>query len=180
MNSPQRWFAAPLGALILCVAAPVPARAQHDTSSTPSTPLAALAFLAGSCWKGTFPDRVATDEHCFAWVYDGKFLRDRHVVRNGKGPYEGESIYAVDGATRQVAYTYWNSEGDVMRGTVEARGDSLVFPTRYDTPGGPVEILAVWTRLGPDRYRVWQAQKVGDQWKPFLTMEMTRLSKSAP
>ena len=53
-----------------------------------SSPLAPLAFLAGHCWKGPFPDGKRHDEHCFEWFYDGKFLRDRHVVtetlRDGK------------------------------------------------------------------------------------------------
>lgn len=133
-----------------------------------------MAFLAGSCWKGTMPDNVATDEHCFTWVYDKQFLRDRHIVRNAKAPYEGETMYSLDVAAKQVAYVYWSSDGNTMRGTVEARGDSLMFPTRFDTPRGPIEIMAIWTRLGPDRYRVRQTQKVGAEWKPIMTMELTR------
>jgi hypothetical protein len=173
MHSPLRSFAAPLCALVLSLVAPQAVAAQQAPSPTLTT-LNSLAFLAGSCWKGTFPDNTATDEHCFTWMYDKKFLRDRHIVRNGKAPYEGETIYFRDLAARQLAYTYWSSDGDVMRGTVEARGDSLIFPTRFDAPTGPVEIKAVWTRVGADRYRVWQAQKVGGEWKPLMTMELRR------
>ena len=52
-----------------------------------------LAFLAGHCWKGSFPGGHRTDEHCFSWIYDGKFLRDRHTVRSeGQPDALGESI----------------------------------------------------------------------------------------
>ena len=162
-----------LGCLALAAAAN---RAAAQPASSPAAPahFAPMAFLAESCWKGAFPDNVATDEHCFTWVYGKQFLRDKHIVRNGKTPYEGETMYALDVAAKQVSYIYWSSDGNTMRGAVESRGDSLIFPTRFDTPKGPIEIKAVWTRLGPDRYRVWQAQKVGDAWKPMMTMELTR------
>jgi hypothetical protein len=53
-----------------------------------------LAFLAGHCWKGSFPGGKQTDEHCFTWIYEGKFLRDRHTV-HGEGQPDslGESIF---------------------------------------------------------------------------------------
>jgi hypothetical protein len=55
-----------------------------------------LTFLADHCWKGAFPgDR--TDEHCFSWIYDGKFLRDRHTVRaEGMPDAMGESSYFLN------------------------------------------------------------------------------------
>ena len=44
---------------------------------TPVEAFAPMSFLAGSCWKGAFKDRPSvTDEHCFEWVYGGKFLQD--------------------------------------------------------------------------------------------------------
>src|SRR5438270_2020299 len=39
-----------------------------------------MAFLAGHCWKGDFPDQKQNDEHCFQWIYAGKALRDTHTV----------------------------------------------------------------------------------------------------
>jgi len=37
---------------------------------------------------------VATYEHCFSWIYGGKFVRDEHVVHRGAGRPDdfGESI----------------------------------------------------------------------------------------
>ena len=64
---------------------PGAALAQPDPAYQP------LEFLAGHCWKGAFPGGKQTDEHCFTWVYGGKFLRDRHTVRaDGKPDALGE------------------------------------------------------------------------------------------
>jgi len=131
-------------------------------------------FLVGHCWTGTFPDGTQTDEHCFEWVYDRKFLRDKHVVRNGKAPYAGETIYGWDPKAKQMAFWYFNSEGEILTGTVEYRPDSIVFPTRYETEKGPVEMRAIWTRKGTDGYRVEQSQRAGDAWKPLWAMELKR------
>src|SRR2546423_4817205 len=89
-------------ALLVDVAAAgrVPAQAAssppHPPSLIPHPALHPLAFLAGSCWKGTFTGRSATDEHCFTWIYNGRFLRDHHIVVGDSVPYEGESTYAWD------------------------------------------------------------------------------------
>jgi hypothetical protein len=131
-----------------------------------------LEFLVGSCWVGAFPDGKATDEHCFEWVYDRKFIRDRHVVRSQA--YSGETLYGWDPRQKHLAFWYWNSEGEVLVGTVEYQGDSVVFPTRHETPQGTVELRATWTRTGPDSYRVEQAQRAGETWKPLWGMELKR------
>jgi hypothetical protein len=136
-----------------------------------------LEFLVGDCWLGTFPDGKQTDEHCFEWVYDRKFIRDRHIVRNGKALYAGETMYGWDARAKRLGYWYFNSEGDVIVGAVEYRPDSIVFPTRYETEKGPVELRATWTRTGPDSYRVNQSQRAGKDWKPLWMMELKRKGK---
>jgi hypothetical protein len=133
-----------------------------------------LEFLVGSCWSGTFPDGKQTDEHCFEWVFDRKFIRDRHVVRNGKAPYAGETIYGWDAKQKQMAYWYWNSKGEVITGTVEYQGGTIVFPTRYETEKGTVEMRAMWTRTGPDSYRVDQSRREGEAWRRLWVMELKR------
>ena len=50
-------------------------------------PLAPLARLEGHCWQGEFAEGGSWDRHCFAWAYDGQFLRDTHVVTGKRGPY---------------------------------------------------------------------------------------------
>jgi hypothetical protein len=133
-----------------------------------------LEFLVGSCWAGTFPDGKQTDEHCFEWVFDHKFIRDRHVVRNGKAPYAGETLYGWNVRQKQLAFWYWNSEGEVLTGTVEYHAENIVFPTRYETEKGTVELRATWTRTGPDSYRVEQSRRQGDEWTPLWAMELRR------
>ena len=151
-----------------------------DTSITQKPPgtLAPLEFLVGSCWKGTFPDGKKTDEHCFEWVFDRKFIRDRHVVEGGE-PYRGESIFGYDATAKKPAFWYWNSDGLVTVGTMEYRGASIVFPERYTGPDGEVVMEAVWTRKGNDAYHVDQRRKKGEGWETLWTMTLTRGRKSA-
>jgi hypothetical protein len=145
-----------------------------DLPQAPTPDFRPLEFLVGDCWVGTFPDSKQTDEHCFEWVYDRKFIRDRHVVRNGKAPYAGETLYGWDAKEKRLAFWYWNSDGEVLVGTVEYRPDSIVFPTRYETDKGTIELRATWTRTGPDSYRAAQSQRAGEAWKPLWAMELKR------
>jgi hypothetical protein len=138
-----------------------------------------LEFLVGHCWVGTFPDGKATDEHCFEWVFDQKFIRDRHVVRNGGAPYAGETLYGWDPEEKRLGFWYWNSEGEVLIGAVEYRPASIVFPTKHVTDKGTVELRATWTRTSQDSYRVEQSQRAGEEWKPLWAMELKRASSSA-
>ena len=133
-----------------------------------------LEFLVGHCWVGAFPDHKATDEHCFEWVFDRKFIRDRHVVRNGDSPYAGETLYGWDAEKKRLGFWYWNSEGEVIVGAVEYRPDSIVFPTKHVTDKGTMELRATWTRTSERSYRVEQSQRAGEAWKPLWTMELKR------
>ena len=133
-----------------------------------------LEFLVGHCWVGAFPDRKATDEHCFEWVFDRKFIRDRHVVRNGDAPYAGETLYGWDAERKRLGFWYWNSEGEVLVGAVEYRPDSIVFPTEHVTDKGTMELRATWTRTSERSYRVEQSRRAGEGWKPLWTMELKR------
>lgn len=148
-----------------------PLEAQQPEARPDYTP---LEFLVGSCWIGTFPDGKKTDEHCFEWVFDRKFIRDRHVVRGGPTLYEGETIYGLDPATKQLSFWYWTSQGLVTTGRVEYTPEGIVFPERYTTSKGEVELKAVWSRSGANGYRIWQGQREGAGWKTLWTMEMKR------
>jgi hypothetical protein len=99
---PYRPLAVVLATAILTLAASVsPARAQAGGRDA----FAPMSFLAGHCWRGTFRDRpTVTDEHCFEWVYGGRFLRDRHVVRGDSVPYEGETLFAWDHHENRIVY----------------------------------------------------------------------------
>ena len=138
-----------------------------------------LEFLVGICWAGTFPDGKATDQHCFEWVFDRKFIRDRHVVRNGGTPYSGETLYGWDPEAKRLGFWYSNSEGEILTGAVEYGPGSIAFPTRHVTEKGSMELRATWTRMGQDGYRVEQTQLVGKTWKPLWTMELKRVADAA-
>jgi hypothetical protein len=148
-------------------------RAAAQTHETHSADFGSLANLVGNCWVGTFPDGKQTDEHCFEWMLDRKFIRDKHVVRGGK-PYAGETIYMWDAAAKQLSFYYWNSEGQLMtgRGTPTAHG--IDFLTRLPGKSGDMALKATWTPTGPDGFRIWNGQRAGDAWKELWTMEMKR------
>src|SRR5260370_22606213 len=129
----QEWTAV---AAIVRAGMSMPAQAQAQAQAqAPPSPYQPLAFLVGHCWKGTFPDGKATDEHCFSWIYGGKFVRDEHVV-HGEGHPDGcgESIYVWDPASRQLQYLYIESAGGFRRGPVSGEGGALGFP-----PGSSLE-----------------------------------------
>src|ERR1041385_9205325 len=91
-------------------------------SAEPAAVYQPLSFLAGHCWKGTFPDGKQTDEHCFSWTYGGKFLRDEHTVRGaGHGDFKGESIYFWNAAAGKVEYLYIEDQGGFSRRSEERR-----------------------------------------------------------
>lgn len=140
------------GSLVtLCVLLGGPAARAGD--AMPAEPLAPLAFLAGYCWNGTLANRKTTDEHCYEWVYGGKFLRDRHVVRGGEQPYPGETLYFWDSEAKQIAYLYLNSDGGVSRGTLTVEGEKLLFSAeRYDEGGRAREFRTTLTRDGEQSY----------------------------
>lgn len=159
---------------LLSIAASVQAPLRAQTPSTASK-LAPLEFLVDHCWRGTFPGSTTTDEHCFEWVFDRKFIRDRHVVRGGDA-YGGETIYFWDPAANRIGFAYWNTVGQMMPGYVTAAGsDTLSFVTSVASPNGPTEIRSTWLRLGTTSYRARSLEKSGSEWKEAFAMEMKRV-----
>jgi hypothetical protein len=161
-------------ALLATIVVAPPSAAQ----TAPSSNFAPLEFAVGHCWIGTFPNGKQTDEHCFEWMYDRKFIRDRHVVRAAESPgpalYEGETIYAWDAKTKRIGFTYYNVAGDVMNGLVDAGPEGIVFPQTYETAGRVRELKSTWTRSSADAYRVVVTEKSGETWKELWTMELKR------
>jgi hypothetical protein len=115
-----------------------------------------LAFLVGHCWKGTMPGGKSTDEHCFTWVYDGKFVRDQHTVHGtGHADSLGESIYWWNSAEKRIEYLYIESDGGFSRGPVATDQDALVFPpTSYLEDGKTETYRSRWQRSGEKAYDV--------------------------
>ena len=61
-----------LGSVLLLPAAAI---------AEPIEALKPMAFLAGHCWKGDFPDGKRTDEHCFEWLYGGRALKKKQTKK---------------------------------------------------------------------------------------------------
>ena len=153
--------------------------AQTSTSQPPpASPLAPLAFLAGNCWKGTFTGRNVTDEHCFKWIYDGRFLRDHHIVVGDSAPYEGETTYAWDAAQKQIVYWYIALPGFHSHGSVAPSDDTLVFDDNLRTTEAR-KLRTTWRRSSPDSYIVRVEDVTGGNAKELWSMEMKR-SRPAP
>ncbi|MGE3177328.1 MAG: hypothetical protein AB7O32_07650 [Vicinamibacterales bacterium] len=161
----------PAVALALALA-PLPSTAAPDPALEP------LAFLAGHCWIGTIPGTADTDEHCFAWIYEGRYLRDRHVVRRGeKTVYEGESTYYWNSVAKQVEYFYVTAAGGHALGTMAAAGDTLDFPAAVMVSGGKsFGFRGKWKRTGDDGYEVLREYQTDKGWMP-VKVPMRRVAR---
>ncbi|HEY4304246.1 MAG TPA: hypothetical protein VGM82_07265 [Gemmatimonadaceae bacterium] len=154
--------------------APLQAQTSSSASSLPSK-FAPLEYLVGHCWRGTFAGSSTTDEHCFEWVFDQKFVRDRHVVRGGD-PYGGETIYFWDVTANRIGFSYWNTVGQMMKGYVASvQGDTLGFVTSVASAKATTEIRSTWTRDGSTSYRVRSLERSGDAWKESFALDMKRV-----
>ncbi len=145
-------------------------------ASGPAELLKPLAFLAGHCWKGTFPDGKQTDEHCFAWLYDARALRDTHTVRAaGRPDYVGESTYYVNSASNRVEFLYIENGGAFSRGTVESLPGALLFPdTQYIGDGEALVYRARWTPMDANTYEAWSEAQTREGWSTMFRLLMKR------
>jgi hypothetical protein len=160
----------------LLAAIALPLFAATAAADTPEL-LKPMAFLAGHCWKGTFPDGKATDEHCFSWMYGGRVLRDTHTVRRtGQPDGVGESTYYVDSAGNHVDFLYIESSGGFSRGTVESLPEALLFPdTKYISDGEALIYRARWTRQDDRAYEAWSEAQTDKGWATMFKLVMTRV-----
>jgi hypothetical protein len=142
--------------------------------AAPIEQLKPMEFLAGHCWKGTFPNGKATDEHCFEWMVDGHALRDKHVVKaEGKPDYAGETIYYWDSEKKIVSYLYVENLGGFSSGTETTEGNALVFPAaRYVDKGEAMVYRTRWTRGEDNSYEVVNEIQNKDQWIVAFKVKM--------
>ncbi len=133
--------------------------------AAPPEALKPMAFLAGHCWKGEFPDGKQTDEHCFQWILDGQALRDVHTVRApGKPDYVGETLYYYDSAAGHVAYLYVENSGGHSHGAMKPTATGLDFPeARSIAAGKELPYRARWT-TSTDAYEAISEMYLQDKW----------------
>ncbi len=146
-------------------------------SAEPVELLMPMAFLAGHCWRGTFQDGRTTDEHCFAWMYGGRVLRDTHTVRRPNKPDNiGESTYYIDTVGNHVAFLYIENGGGSSRGTVESLPGALLFPdTQYVSDGEALIYRARWTRQGDRAYEAWSEAQTPNGWTTMFKVVLKRV-----
>ncbi|HEX3136086.1 MAG TPA: hypothetical protein VHT22_00660 [Casimicrobiaceae bacterium] len=149
-----------------------------SAAAAPIEPLQPMAFLAGHCWKGDFPGGKETDEHCFAWLYDGKALRDTHTVRApGRPDYIGETTYYWDSAAKRVEFVYIENLGGISRGNMQSMPEALIFPpTQYVADGQAMTYRVRWTRLSDTSYEAWSEMQGKDGWTTMFKLTMKRSS----
>ena len=149
-----------------------------SAAAAPIESLQPMAFLAGHCWKGDFPDGKQTDEHCFAWLYDGKALRDTHTVRTpGRPDYIGETTYYWDSAAKRVEFVYIENLGGISRGNMQSMPEALIFPpTQYVADGQAMTYRVRWTRLSDTSYEAWSEMQGKDGWTTMFKLTMKRSS----
>jgi hypothetical protein len=142
----------------------------------PIDALKPMAFLAGHCWLGTFADGKQTDQHCFTWLYNGKALRDAHVVRSANHPdYAGETTYFWDSAKKRLEFFYLENLGGISRGTVETVPGAIVVPAAEFVGDGQAMTYRVrWTRQGDDAYEAWSESKDLTAWTTMFKVVMHR------
>ena len=129
------------------------------------SPLAPLARLEGHCWRGEFAEGGSWDRHCFAWAYDGQFLRDTHVVTGKRGPYGGETLYRFDAATKRIVFHYFDATGGYSEGAVAPIDSGLEFPEERYREGGQLRVLrTIWLFDGDDRYSTVTEEQRDGRW----------------
>ena len=136
-----------------------------------------LGFVAGSCWRGTFPDGRRADTHCFTPIYGGAFIRDVHVVEGAPMPYSGETLYRWDRGLGRIEYDYYASDGSHSSGAAGPAANGLMFPEEaHRAPdGGEMLIRSSWTRDGDDAYVVLAERLQDEVWHKLWEMRMIRV-----
>jgi hypothetical protein len=172
-----------VGALLLVVmplvvAAQEPAESEADASSAAGPPVdrfTPVGELAGHCWTGTFPDGKARDLHCFEWVLQNRFLRDRHRVTGPDGVYEGDSYYRWNEAAERLEFWYFNSLGGVSTGTMEPRDGRWLFLESYEGADESSQQIRSWLSREDERsYTVTTERLEGGTWKTLWSMRLMR------
>ncbi|MGQ0589428.1 MAG: copper chaperone PCu(A)C [Sphingosinicella sp.] len=147
---------------------------------TLASELQPLAFLVGSCWRGTFPNTTRTDTHCFTALPGGRQVRDRHVVEGASGPYSGETIYRWDTAARRIRYDYYASDGGYSGGTAEPTATGIDFPEEAYV-GADGQRLTLRNRMTREEgaYRGRSEMQRDGAWREIWTIRFERIG-SAP
>lgn len=184
---------AALAACVLSACAPLaqvpaPASPAPSQAASPSAPPAAaqnplapfgwFADLAGSCWKGEYPDKISSDTQCYLAQYES-LIRGSikgQVTQAGiaRTNFEGDAVFAWDAKLKRVLFTQWGWYGTYGRGEIIPEGDALVF-RNFASDGSEDAVRSVWRRTGPDGFRVVRERKEAGAWKETLAVDYQRV-----
>lgn len=143
------------------------------TSKKPLDPvMAKLASLVGGVWVSDTPKFVV--ENRFSWAFSNTVIRGQGII--GKGlPSEsrGDSYLGWDAAAKNVYYVDVHGGDSVLKGTVTANGDELMFQfaSVIGTPGTYRESLRF---TGKDEYKFTLFADQKGKWTPIVNMTMHR------
>lgn len=154
------------GALAGLILAPPAAQAD---------PQPILAAFQG-CWRGEGAGGM-TDVRCVAPMEGGQFTRDAHRV--GGSPYGGETIYHRDPRTHRLSYTYYASDGGVMRGEADEAGELITFPSAdyISATGETITLRSSWRRTGPDTFEAISEALQNGAWREHLRLRYSRINE---
>lgn len=156
--------------VLACLLLPVATAAEDELLSAR---LAPFNRLVGTVWVGAFPGTELIDEQEFEWVFEGRFLRNLHRVKNGEGAvvYQGETIYAWDVTTDTLVWWYWNSTGGFVTGTLSQTEDGWSFDgINHAPPPQPAEVKGLFRLIDPDTWESVQYFMSEDGWQERFTM----------
>lgn len=117
------------------------------------------------------------DTHCFGWVYGGRHLRDRHVVRSDEGSeYRGEAIYSWNAKRERIVYRYWNSDGGYSDGEIVEADRWLISPEeRYTGKDGREQLFRSAMRIRDGESYEARTEKLQDgEWREAWTVVFQR------
>jgi hypothetical protein len=162
--------------------APKPAEAAANVAAEAAPaagPLAGFGWfaeLAGSCWKGEYPDGKAIDTQCYLAQY-GRLMRGASRIVQPDSPqpaFEGDAVFAVDPAGgNRIVFTQWGTGGLYVRGEITFEGETLVFRNRQPD-GTEAPVRSIWRRTGPDGFHVSRERSTDKGWLPLLDVEYRR------
>ena len=135
--------------------AALPAIALAQPESQPGAHFQPQAFLAGSCWKGTFPDgKQSTSTASNGSTAGGSCATGTRSPAVPRLTAEKRSITS-DTPSKSVHYLYINMLGGNSRGTVMVKDGVLVFPEETYSDGKQQQTYrSSWRRDGDDAYFV--------------------------
>ena len=157
---------------------PPAAAAPSAPAQNPLAPFGWFADLAGSCWKGEYPDKMSSDTQCYLAQYEylirGSIKGQVTQAGISRTNFEGDAVFAWDAKSKRVLFTQWGLGNTYGRGEITPEGDALVFRNILED-GAESKVRSVWRRAGPDGFRVVRERKEEAGWKEFLAVDYQRV-----